>query len=392
MQTIEKLLTYPEITDAEVEELLQKASEIVIGNLDDFTEVFQRANSTNGFYEPIPNASWTTGFWTGEVWLAYEKTKDERLKKTGEVHVQSFLDRIINKIEVAHHDMGFLYSPSCVAAYKLTGNEDAKKAAIMAAENLISRFQEKGQFIQAWGPLGAEDNYRLIIDCLINIPLLYWATEVTGDPKFKDIGERHVKTAMKYVIRPDHSTYHTFFFDPETGLPKKGVTHQGYRDGSAWGRGQSWGVYGAALSYASLRDPEYLEIFEKLTDFFLTHLPENLVPYWDFDFEDGSDEPRDSSCAAVVACGMLEMAKYLPEERANYYRGMARRLIKAISDHCFVRNKEESNGILLHGTYCKSSPYNTCPNLGVDECVSWGDYYYMEALTRLSKDWDSYWL
>ena len=392
MQTIEKLLTYPEITDAEVEELLQKASEIVIGNLDDFTEVFQRANSTNGFYEPIPNASWTTGFWTGEVWLAYEKTKDERLKKTGDVHVQSFLDRIVNKIEVAHHDMGFLYSPSCVAAYKLTGNEDAKKAAIMAAENLISRFQEKGQFIQAWGPLGAEDNYRLIIDCLINIPLLYWATEVTGDPKFKDIGERHVKTAMKYVIRPDHSTYHTFFFDPATGLPKKGVTHQGYRDGSAWGRGQSWGVYGAALSYASLRDPEYLEIFEKLTDFFLTHLPENLVPYWDFDFDDGSDEPRDSSCAAVVACGMLEMAKYLPEERANYYKGMARRLIKAISDHCFVRSKEESNGILLHGTYCKSSPYNTCPNLGVDECVSWGDYYYMEALTRLSKDWDSYWL
>ena len=392
MQTIEKLLTYPEITDAEVEELLQKASEIVIGNLDDFTEVFQRANSTNGFYEPIPNASWTTGFWTGEVWLAYEKTRDERLKKTGDVHVQSFLDRIVNKIEVAHHDMGFLYSPSCVAAYKLTGNEDAKKAAIMAAENLISRFQEKGQFIQAWGPLGAEDNYRLIIDCLINIPLLYWATEVTGDPKFKDIGERHVKTAMKYVIRPDHSTYHTFFFDPATGLPKKGVTHQGYRDGSAWGRGQSWGVYGAALSYASLRDPEYLDIFEKLTEFFLTHLPSDLVPYWDFDFDDGSDEPRDSSCAAVVACGMLEMAKYLPEERANYYKGMARRLIKAISDHCFVRSKEESNGILLHGTYCKSSPYNTCPNLGVDECVSWGDYYYMEALTRLSKDWDSYWL
>ena len=360
--------------------------------MDDFTESFQHSNSVNGFYEQVPNISWTTGFWTGEIWLAYEKTGDERLKKAGEVHVQSFLDRIVNKIEVAHHDMGFLYSPSCVAAYKLTGNEDAKKAAIMAAENLITRFQEKGQFLQAWGELGAADNYRLIIDCLINVPLLYWATEVTGDPKFKDIGERHVKTAMQYVIRPDHSTYHTFFFDPETGLPVKGVTHQGYRDGSAWGRGQSWGVYGAALSYASLKNPEYIEIFEKLTDFFLTHLPENLVPYWDFDFDDGSDEPRDSSCAAVVACGMLEMAKYLPEEKANYYRSMARRLLKAISEHCFVTSKEQSNGILLHGTYCKSSPYNTCPNWGVDECVSWGDYYYMEALTRLSKDWDSYWL
>lgn len=114
-----------------------------------------------------------------------------------------------------------MYSPSCVAAYKLTGNEDAKRAAVLAAENLITRFQEKGQFIQAWGELGAEDNYRLIIDCLINVPLLYWATEVTGDAKFRDIGERHVKTAMKYVIRPDHSTYHTFFFDPKTGLPKK---------------------------------------------------------------------------------------------------------------------------------------------------------------------------
>ena len=392
MQTIEKLLTYPEISDAEVESYLQKASEIVIGNLDEYTHVFQKANSENGFYPAIPNLSWTTGFWTGEIWLAYEKTNDERLKAAGDVHVQSFLDRIINKREVAHHDMGFLYSPSCVAAYKLTGNEDAKKAAVLAADNLISRFQEKGQFIQAWGELGAKENYRLIIDCLINVPLLYWATDVTGDPKYKDIGERHVKTAMQYVIRPDHSTYHTFFFDPETGLPIKGVTHQGYRDGSAWGRGQSWGVYGAALSYASLRNPEYIDIFEKLTNFFLTHLPENLVPYWDFDFDDGSDEPRDSSCAAVVACGMLEMAKYLPKEKADYYVGMARRLLKAIPDNCFVTNKEESNGILLHGTYAKSSPYNTCPNLGVDECVSWGDYYYMEALTRLHKDWNSYWL
>ena len=141
MQTIEKLLTYPEITDAEVEYYLQKASEIVIGNLDEFTHAFQKANSENGFYVQIPNKSWTTGFWTGEIWLEYEKTKDERLKAAGEVHVQSFLDRIVNKIEVAHHDMGFLYSPSCVAAYKLTGNEDAKKAAIM-----MKTYQKAGCF------------------------------------------------------------------------------------------------------------------------------------------------------------------------------------------------------------------------------------------------------
>ena len=375
-----------------IDKAITYAESIVRKSLNYFYDCFPTEQSENLVFKKFENVSWTTGFYEGILWLMYELTGDKAFYNSAKHHSEMFHKRLVDRVELEHHDMGFLYSPSCVAAYKLTGNEDAKRAAVLAAENLITRFQEKGQFIQAWGELGAEDNYRLIIDCLINVPLLYWATEVTGDAKFRDIGERHVKTAMKYVIRPDHSTYHTFFFDPKTGLPKKGVTHQGYRDGSAWGRGQAWGIYGAALSYAGLKQPEYLEIFEQLTDFFLTHLPQNLVPYWDFDFDDGSDEPRDSSCAAVVACGMLEMAKYLSEEKAQYYRGMAKRLIKALSDQCLVRNREESNGILLHGTYCKSSPYNTCPNWGVDECVSWGDYYYMEALTRLHKEWNSYWL
>lgn len=391
MQTIERLLTYPEVTGEEVEELRQCAAEIIESNLDEFTDAFQPSNSEGGFYKPSENVNWTTGFWTGEIWLAYEKSRNESLKKAGEIQVDSFLQRIIDKVDVAHHDMGFLYSPSCVAAWKLTGNENAKKAAIMAADNLMGRFQEKGGFFQAWGELGAEDNYRLIIDCLLNMPLLFWASEVTGNPEYREKAETHIQNAMKYVIRPDHSTYHTYFFDPKTGEPKKGVTHQGYRDGSAWARGQSWGIYGAALSYSRLKNPEYIDIFEKLTMFFLTHLPENLVPYWDFDFQDGSSEPRDSSSAAIAACGMLEMAKHLPEEKAEFYRGMARRLLKALADHCAVKDSSESNGLLLHGTYAKSSPYNTCPNLGVDECNSWGDYYYMEALTRLSGDWNPYW-
>lgn len=391
MQTIERLLTYPEVTGEEVEELRQCAAEIIESNLDEFTDAFQPSNSEGGFYKPSENVTWTTGFWTGEIWLAYEKSRNESLKKAGEIQVDSFLQRIIDKVDVAHHDMGFLYSPSCVAAWKLTGNENAKKAAIMAADNLMGRFQEKGGFFQAWGELGAEDNYRLIIDCLLNMPLLFWASEVTGNPEYREKAETHIQNAMKYVIRPDHSTYHTYFFDPKTGEPKKGVTHQGYRNGSAWARGQSWGIYGAALSYSRLKNPEYIDIFEKLTMFFLTHLPENLVPYWDFDFQDGSSEPRDSSSAAIAACGMLEMAKHLPEEKAEFYRGMARRLLKALADHCAVKDSSESNGLLLHGTYAKSSPYNTCPNLGVDECNSWGDYYYMEALTRLSGDWNPYW-
>ena len=391
MQTIERLLTYPEITTGEAERLRGRAADIIEGNLEQFTDAFQPSNSTNGFYTPSGNTTWTTGFWTGEIWLAYEKTGSSRLRAAGERQVESFLERIRNKVDVAHHDMGFLYSPSCVAAWKLTGNAHAREAAVLGADNLMERFQEKGGFFQAWGALGAEDNYRLIIDCLLNMPLLFWAGEVTGNPDYRQKAAIHIQNAMKYVIRPDHSTYHTYFFDPATGEPRKGVTHQGYRDGSAWARGQAWGIYGAALSYSRLKNPEYIDIFEKLTDFFLTHLPEDLVPYWDFDFQDGSDEPRDSSAAAAAACGMLEMAKHLSEQKAQYYRSMAARLVRALAEHCAVRDSRESNGLLLHGTYAKSSPYNTCPDLGVDECTSWGDYYYMEALTRLTTDWDPYW-
>lgn len=389
--TIEELLGYPEITEAQVNALLDQASGIVLGNLGEFTEKFQPSHSEHNFYKPSENTTWTTGFWTGEIWLAYEHTGDERFRRAGEVQVESFLERIKNKVDVDHHDMGFLYSPSCVAAYQLTGSEKGKQAALMAADQLMGRWQEKGQFFQAWGKVGADDNYRLIIDCLLNMPLLFWASEVSGDPGYREKATRHIRTAMHYVIRPDHSTYHTFFFDAGTGQPLRGATHQGYRDGSAWGRGQSWGVYGAALSYSRIQDPVYIDIFEKVTDFFLTHLPKDLVPYWDFDFSDGSDEPRDSSCAAITACGMLEMAKYLPKEKADFYVGMAKRLMKALADRCAVKSSAESNGILLHGTYCKSSPYNTCPNWGVDECTSWGDYYYMEALTRLKGNWNPYW-
>ncbi|NCC07956.1 MAG: hypothetical protein EOM30_07925 [Clostridia bacterium] len=385
------LTNKPEITTEQLNTAIANAVQQVRTNLLKFSEKYKYSNSENNFYEASEIVEWTTGFWTGEVWLAYENSGDELFKETALKQVDSFLNRIENHIDTNHHDMGFLYSPSCVAAYKLTGSETAKKAALLAADNLISRFQEKGQFIQAWGELGAEDNYRLIIDCLLNLPLLYWATDVTGDAKYADIAQRHITTALKLVMRRDSSTFHTYFFDKATGEPTRGVTAQGYRDGSAWARGQAWGIYGVALGYKYVRDPEYVEIFEKVTDFFIEHLPENLVPYWDFDFTDGSDEPRDSSSSAIAACGMLEMAKYLPAEKAEYYTKIAKQLVAALVTHCAVSDPKISNGQLLHGTYARKSDFNTVRNRGVDECNTWGDYYYFEALTRLVTDWKVYW-
>lgn len=388
---ISELNEYPQISQQEVETALQTAIGQTRSCLGKFSQQFKSIFSINGFYEPAPNEQWTNGFWTGELWLAYEHTGDPAFSEAALWQVGSFLERIQQEIHTDTHDLGFLYSLSCVAGYKLTGNETAKKAALLAADKLASRFHQKGQFIQAWGSLDNKDNYRLIIDCLLNLPLLYWASAQTGDSGYAQKAQAHLQTALEVVVRPDFSTYHTFYFDPESGAPLRGETHQGYSADSAWSRGQSWGVYGIALSYRYTKNPAYIEKFEQVTGYFLEHLPKNLIPHWDFIFTDGSDEPRDSSAAAIAVCGMLEMSKHLPADKADFYTATAKRIMKALVDNCAARSPQQSNGQLLHGVYGIKTPYNDCKDHGIDECNLWGDYYYLEALTRLSRDWKPYW-
>ncbi|MDO5425498.1 MAG: glycoside hydrolase family 88 protein [Eubacteriales bacterium] len=381
----------PLITQSEIDSAMDFAVSQILACLPEFTTKFQKPYSENGFYHPIGNDDWTTGFWTGEIWLAYEWANDETLRRAAEIQVEDFLKRINEKHLVDHHDMGFLYTPSCVAAYKLTGSLHGREAAIKAADQLITRFHPIGEFIQAWGPMDEPENYRLIIDCLLNLPLLYWASEETGDPKYHDIAEKHLHTAMANVIREDASTWHTFFFDMKTGAPDHGATCQGYRDASAWARGQAWGVYGSAMAYRYTKEPRYIESFERVLGYYLEHLPSDMVPFWDLCFTDGDDQPRDSSSASIAACGLLEMAKYVDADRAAQYTKLAKQMMKALYDNYAVKDPALSNGLVLHSTYSNHSPYNTCRHEGVDECNSWGDYFYMEALTRLSKDWNPYW-
>ncbi|MDL2324938.1 glycoside hydrolase family 88 protein [Ruminococcaceae bacterium OttesenSCG-928-A16] len=380
-----------EITTQQLQTAVADILAVLKPTMPKFTHAFRDSNSRHNFYPATPNVEWTTGFCTGTYWLAYEATGDALYKDAALVQVDSFLQRIQNHVDVDHHDMGFLYSPSCVAAYKLTGNQTGHKAALLAADNLMARFQEKGQFFQAWGTLGAKDNYRLIIDCLLNLPLLYWASEQTGNPAYAQKADAHTKTSLAHLVRQDYSTYHTYFFNPETGEGTEGITAQGYRNGSAWARGQAWGVYGLALSYRYTKNPECIDLFYKVTDFFVDHLPKDGIPYWDLDFTDGDGEPKDSSAAAIAACGMLEMAKYLPADKAAHYTSLAKQLAASLATGYAVKSPEVSDGLLLHGVYAKKSPYNTVTNRGVDECNTWGDYFWFELLTRLSKNWELYW-
>ena len=378
------------ITNERVQAALDRAVEQVRLNLPKYTKRCQNHSSVDNIYPACGNTQWTCGFWPGEVWLAYERTHDEAFLQTGKTMVESFHRRIVKKIRVAHHDMGFLYTPACVAAYKLTGDRQAREAAVLAADQLISRFQPKGEFIQAWGRMGAKMNYRFIIDCLLNLPLLYWASNETGDGKYADIANRHTATCMANSFREDGSTFHTFYMNKD-GTPSHGCTCQGYRDDSFWARGQAWGVYGSILSYRCTHDPAALDTFKRALAFYLTRLPEDLIPCWDMLFQPDSGEPRDSSSSAIVACGLLEAARILPREESGEYETLAREMVGSLAENYAVPELKVGTGLILHGTYSKKSPYNTCFPEGVDECTSWGDFFYMEALTRLAGEWDPYW-
>lgn len=375
------------LTREEVTAAMDRVADQVRCNMEYFGTRFPSSATRNQTYGVIDNIEWTDGFWTGLLWLCYEYTGDDAFKNLALKNVDSFLNRVEKRIELDHHDLGFLYSLSCVAGYKLTGSAEGRKAGLLAADKLMERFQEKGGFIQAWGELGARDNYRLIIDCLLNIPLLHWAFLETGKPVYRNAAMRHYEAACNNVIRDDASAYHTFYFDPETGEPLKGVTRQGYSDDSAWARGQAWGIYGIPLNYRYVKDDSAFNLFQGMTNYFLNRLPEDEVCYWDLIFTDGSNQSRDSSAAAIGVCGIHEMLKYLPEVESdkNTYRHAMHCILRSLIERYTAPEIKPGNPVLLHGVYSWHS------GKGVDEGNIWGDYYYMEALMRFYKDWNLYW-
>ena len=355
-------------------------------NLPKYSTVFPTSSSENLIYGEMGNKDWTEGFWTGILWLLYEDTNEEKYLSALETLLRTFQERLDQNIDLNTHDIGFLYSLSTLAGYKITGNEKALELSVRAADCLMERYSEKAQIIQAWGNLeDPKEKGRMIIDCLMNLSLLYNISEITGEKKYKEAAEHHAKQAQKYLVREDYSTYHTYYMNVDTGEPIKGVTAQGYSDNSAWARGQAWGVYGFVLSYAHTGDKTFLETASRIADYYLERLPEDFVPYWDLYFQEG-DEYRDSSSAGILACGLLELSKHLPvlDPRKKEYEETAVRIVKSLFEN-YTTEKDLSNGIIKHGVY--AIPFH----VGVDECCIWGDYFYVEALMRLRNVWNMYW-
>lgn len=364
-----------------------RALDAVDRNLTWFGDAFPMPSSQGGVYKAMDNTEWTNGFWTGMLWLAYELSGAARYRDAALAHVRSFHARQAERINVNHHDLGFLYSLSCVAGHRLTGEPLAAEAALGAARLLLQRYLPGAGIIQAWGELSdPAQRGRMIIDCNLNLPLLYWASDYTGDPAFRAAADRHIEAAARHIVRADGSTFHTFFFDPASGAPLHGKTHQGHADDSCWARGQAWGISGFPLVYRHNGDARLIDLAKVLSNYYLNRLPADGICHWDLVFTSGP-EPRDSSAAAIAACGLLELARQLPLAdplRATYQRAAAGMVRTLAADYADTSGTPGA-GLLKHAVYHK-------PNgVGVDEACIWGDYFYLEALVRLTRTWRPYW-
>ncbi|WP_342570028.1 glycoside hydrolase family 88 protein [Paenibacillus sp. FSL R5-0749] len=354
-------------------------------NLSRYNQKFPHI-SNDKCYEWGDNEDWIEGFWTGIVWLCYEYSGDEYLRLQANSQIASFHRRLQAQHALEHHDIGFLYGLSALAGWIVEEDERHKLLALQAADHLLGRWRETSGLIQAWGPEDdSENGGRIIIDCLMNLPLLYWASSATGNPRYAEVAVRQAELSRKFLVRGDDSSYHTFYFD-RSGNSLRGGTHQGYSDGSTWTRGQAWGIYGFALSYRQTGNINFLETSKRLAAYFIERIPADGIVYWDFDVPVTGSTSRDSSASAIAACGMLELLEHLaPDDPQRQRLEDAVLVTMTALAESSMSMAQEKEGLIDHGSYHVRGSY------GLDGYMIWGDYFYLEALMRLEKQIPGYW-
>ena len=332
--------------------------------------------TTNGQWKFREKVNWLSGFLGGELWYAWDMTGKKDLRERALRHAENLMP--YTGIDNTH-DMGFIFLPTLVASYEHTGEKRFATAAMKAAGMLAKRYNNAGRFIRAWGKLGSTDRAGwMIIDTMMNIELLFWASEYSGDISYYDLAYRHAITEMKQGIRENGSSFHVVQFDPETGQVLKKSTHQGYSDSSTWARGQAWGIYGFANAYRRTGDRRFLATSCLMADYFLAHLPEDMVPYWDLDLKDPATL-RDASAAAIAASGLFLLSEQLTDRLAiEHYRTAAINITRSlIKNYSYKSGKHAvEQGLLVHTIYHFHKKW------GVDESFPAGDFYFVEAICK----------
>lgn len=324
---------------------------------------------------------WTNGFWGGMMWQLYNATKEELYREIA-LENEEKLDANLMLASGMDHDSGFRWLPTAVADYRVTGSKEAFNRGMLAANDMAGRFNPVGRFIRAWNDDGDGSKAGwAIIDCMMNLPLLYWANEVTRDPRYLQIAVMHADTAQKYFIREDGSANHIVAFDPATGEFADTFGGQGYAKGSSWTRGQAWALYGFTLSYLHTKKESYLNTAKRVANYFIANIPESgLIPV---DFRQPEEcSLEDSTASAIAACGLLEIAKALAAQgemgqtESRVYRKAALKLLTALeSKRC---NWEDGQDNLLEK--CTAAFHDKTHEFS----IIYGDYYFIEAVWKLT--------
>lgn len=334
-----------------------------------------RTIESDGSLRLVISRDWTSGFYPGELWYMYEYTGNEEWAKQAR-HYTGLVER--EKFNGGTHDMGFKMYCSFGNGLRLTGDAAYRDILLQAARTLITRYREKVGAIRSWDHNRDKWQFPVIIDNMMNLELLFWAFKETGDSVFYNIAVNHARTTIKNHFRSDYSTYHVIDYDTITGQVLNKHTHQGLAHESAWSRGQAWGLYGYTMCYRETKLPEFLEQAKRIENYMFTHrnMPEDLVPYWDFDAPGIPDEPRDASAASVSASALYELSGYVPEKAADYL-AKANKILESLSSPAYRSPLNENRGfLLLHSTGSKPS------NSEVDVPLVYADYYFLEALLR----------
>jgi unsaturated chondroitin disaccharide hydrolase len=317
-------------------------------------------------------SAWTSGFFPGSLWLAYGATGDPYWRSQAEARLAGLRGQ---RRDTSGNDQGFKLLGSFGNAHRLTGEDGYRRVAMRGAESLASRFSPVVGGTRSWGS-GSSPDFTVIVDNLMNLELLFWASKHGGDPALYGMALSHALRTMRDHVRRDGSTSHVVDYSTRTGLVKRRRTRQGNARDSTWSRGQAWAVYGFTMAYRETGDPRLLDTARRTADWFIAHLPPDMVPYWDFDAPGIPDAPRDSSAAAIAASGLLELAALEPDAaRAAGYRRNAESIIGALSSADYLARGRRTYAILMHGTQDR-------PRGSYDTGLVFGDYYFVEALLR----------
>lgn len=324
--------------------------------------------------------TWMPSFFTGEVLLAYEDSGEKRYLEWLEGFQGVYHEKVFSHAEDTMHDLGFLYTLYAVGLYRVTGRKEYRTIFLKAADELVKRFSLKGNYIRAWGRLNETESAsagEAIIDCMMNLPLLFAASEESGISLFREAAVRHADTTLHHFMRPDGSVYHTYHFDRETGQPLWGCNHCGYGDESFWARGCAWAVYGFVIAYIHTGFVRYLDASCRLADLFLRECADgdDCIPVWDFRLPASMPKEKDTSAAAIAASAFYELGQCTGDRK---YTDACHLFLQTLSQDRYFNTDETIPGILRESN-------------GLKHYTLFGDYFFMEALMKQLHPWKMYW-